>query len=70
MKVKITGETIAAFDHVWLAPEGKKVRKLITVTSVVTQGDEVIVNGVLAGSNPPIPLRATIFTFAAVDMEV
>jgi hypothetical protein len=69
MKVKITAETIAAWDHVWLAPDGKRGRKLIIVTSVQREGNSVTVHGVLQGTRTPVTV-SNLFDCSPVDMEV
>jgi hypothetical protein len=75
MKVKITGETIAAFDKVWLTPRGTRGKKLITVTGLThvdadaLHGGSITVFGVLAGTRTPVIVTG-IFPAEPVEMEL
>lgn len=68
MKVKITGEAISPGDQVWLAPSGRRGKKLITVTATHRKDDVVFVDGIRADNKEET--KATALSFEPVDMEV
>lgn len=67
MRATITAETVEVGNVVYVVPDGKRSKVAITATSIVVDGNRVVVSGVRASG---LPVRSTMFHGQPVSWEL